>query len=87
MDDNENGYDDQFNDGIFRASRSASRLERPNKWPKSVSEMRRHTFYGRQGMPTANTRSHTYYGGQGMSTAYDTAHIAYVARSNPYWPV
>lgn len=79
------GYDDQFNDGLFRSTLNASRLERPRMWPKSVSEMRHHTSYGGQGMPVENMRNNTSYGGQGMSNAYDTAHIVYAARPGYQW--
>jgi hypothetical protein len=58
------GFDDQFNDGLFHMSLNNSRLERPHLWPKSVSEMRRHTFYG----------------GQGMTKDHDTNHNTYVVR-------
>jgi hypothetical protein len=37
------GYDDQFNDGVMRASLSTSTRARPDMWPKSASEMSRHT--------------------------------------------
>lgn len=58
------GFDDQFNDGLFRTSLNNSRLERPRMWPKSVSEMRHHTSYG----------------GQVMSSNHDTGHSAYMVR-------
>jgi len=57
------GYDDQF-DGHHRISLHNSRRERPDKWPKSVSEMRHHTSYG----------------GQGMDVRHDTGHSVYMAR-------
>jgi hypothetical protein len=63
MGDNQ-GFDEQFNDGLFRTSLNNSRLTRPHMWPKSVSEMRRHTFYG----------------GQGMSSNHDIGHSAYMVR-------
>jgi hypothetical protein len=45
------GFDDQFNEGIFQASlHNTSRL-RPHMWPKSTSEMRRYTSYDWQGLP------------------------------------
>jgi hypothetical protein len=58
------GFDDNFNDGVFRASLRTTRQSRPNLWPKSVSEMRRHTFYG----------------GQGMSNGHDTGHCDYMVQ-------
>jgi hypothetical protein len=58
------GFDDQFNDGLFRTSLNNTRLERPRMWPKSVSEMRQHTSYG----------------GQGMSSNHDTGHSTYMVR-------
>ena len=60
----ENSYDDQFNDGLFRTTLHASRRDRPGMWPKSVSEM----------------RGHTSYGGQGMALGHDTAHSRYMER-------
>ena len=65
------GFDDQFNDGLFRTSLNNSRLKRPHMWPKSVSEM----------------RSHTAYGGQGMSGSHDTGHSTYIAQRPyaPLW--
>jgi hypothetical protein len=45
------GYDDQFDDGVFRASRIIGARNRPNQWPKSTSEMRGYTDYGFGGMP------------------------------------
>jgi hypothetical protein len=56
------GYDDMFNDGLFRSSFRASHLRRPNMWPKSVSEM----------------RVYTSYGGQGMSLGHDTGHSTFM---------
>ncbi len=44
------GFDDQFNDGLFVTSLHTSIRQRPRMWPKSVSEMRGHTDYGNQGM-------------------------------------
>jgi len=60
----EQGYDDQFNDGLFQTTLHASRRERPDMWPKSVSEM----------------RNHTSYGGQGMTPGHETGHSDYVGR-------
>lgn len=37
------GYDDQFNDGVLRVALSTSSRSRPDAWPKSASEMSRHT--------------------------------------------
>jgi hypothetical protein len=54
-------FDDQFNDGIFRTSLNASRLERPKMWPKSVSEMRPHTSYGEQAMHSNHETGHSAY--------------------------
>jgi hypothetical protein len=58
------GFDDQFDDGLFRTNRNNSALRRPRMWPKSVSEM----------------RGKTNYGGQGMSQSWDTALSDFSAR-------
>jgi hypothetical protein len=50
--------DDQFNDGIFKASFSAGKRERPAGWPKSVSEMRGHTAFGTQGLADRDDTGH-----------------------------
>lgn len=50
MDGEAQGYDDQFNDGNFAASARISARSRPQKWPKSTSEMRNHTDFGFGGM-------------------------------------
>ena len=60
MADNQ-GFDDQFNDGLFRTSLNNTRLERPRMWPKSVSEMRHHTEYGSQGMTGAPDTGHSEF--------------------------
>jgi hypothetical protein len=60
MADNQ-GFDDQFNDGLFRTSLNNSRLERPRMWPKSVSEMRNYTEYGGQGMTGAPNTGHSEF--------------------------
>jgi len=39
------GFDDQFDDGLFHATLHGSRRERPDQWPRSVSEMRGHTAH------------------------------------------
>lgn len=62
--DGSQGFDDQFDDGLLRTNLNNSRLERPRMWPKSVSEMRRYTSYG----------------GQGMSGNHDTGHSTYMTR-------
>jgi hypothetical protein len=59
--DNGEGFDDQFNDGVFRNSLNNSRLTRPQMWPKSVSEMRVHTSFAGQGMPTQNEAAHSEF--------------------------
>lgn len=58
---NNQGFDEQFNDGLFRTSLNNSRLERPRMWPKSVSEMRHHTEYGSQGMTGVSDTGHSSY--------------------------
>ena len=63
MGDNQ-GFDDQFNDGVFRTALHTSKLTRPKMWPKAVSEMRKHTSYG----------------GQGMAANHDTGHSNYMVR-------
>lgn len=55
------GFDDQFNDGIFGASLYTSRLSRPHKWPRSVSEMRNYTTFWGQGMPGGHDTGHTVF--------------------------
>jgi hypothetical protein len=50
----EQGYDDQFDDGVFRSTLHASARQRPCMWPRSVSEMRNHTTYWWQGMPAGH---------------------------------
>ena len=55
------GYDDQFNDGLFRTTYHTSKQERPKMWPKSVSEMRHHTSYGGQGMARSNDAAYSEY--------------------------
>lgn len=42
--------DDQFNDGVFLRTMNTSNVVRPNVWPKSVSEMRKHTSYTSQNL-------------------------------------
>ena len=44
------GFDDQFNDRVFRTTFHNSKQYRPRLWPKSVSEMRPYTSYANQGM-------------------------------------
>jgi len=44
------GYDDQFNDGVVRASVRTSSLRRPDLWPVSASEMGRRVAYQDAGM-------------------------------------
>jgi hypothetical protein len=41
----EQGYDDHFNQGMFRNSLHNSVQARPKKWPRSVSEMGSYTDY------------------------------------------
>lgn len=43
------GFDDMFNEGLFQAGLHNSKTTRPQKWPKSTSEMGRHTSYTEQG--------------------------------------
>lgn len=62
---NEQGFDDQFNEGLFRTTLNNTRLERPGQWPRSVSEMRHHTSYG----------------GEAMTNKHDAEHSAYVVRT------
>jgi len=45
MCDEEQGYDDQFDEGMLRASRLAGQYARPTKWPRSTSEMRDQTVF------------------------------------------
>lgn len=52
-------FDDQFNDGLFRTTLSVSSLNRPNVWPKSVSEMRGHTSFDGQGISASSETSHS----------------------------
>jgi hypothetical protein len=42
------GFDEMFNEGLFRAGLHNSTASRPTKWPKSTSEMGRHTSYTEQ---------------------------------------
>lgn len=58
------GYDDQFDGGLFRVGLHASARAQPRMWPKSVSEMRRHTSYG----------------GQGLAPGYETSHSDFMRR-------
>lgn len=44
------GYDDAFNDGLFRGAVSAGSRGTPHNWPRSVSELRGRTHYLGQGM-------------------------------------
>ena len=53
------GFDDQFNDGLFKTTLHNSSLRRPSMWPKSVSEMRHHTSYAGQGMPREQDTGHS----------------------------
>lgn len=57
---------DDYSDGIFAAGRHNTQLTRPEKWPSSVSEMRKHTSYANQGMS--------------MAAGYDTAHQTYAEK-------
>lgn len=57
----EKGYDDQFNDGLFRVTRSTSKMARPMQWPLSVSELRGRTDYGAQGMHADHDVAHSNY--------------------------
>jgi hypothetical protein len=65
------GFDDAFNDGLFRTSLSASIRKRPERWPKSPSEMRRYTDYSLNGHLHEDTG------------AYETAHSDFQLR-RPY---
>jgi len=48
---NDAGFDDLFDGPSFKASvRLSQPSRRPQMWPKSASEMRRHTSYGGQGI-------------------------------------
>ncbi len=53
------GFDDEFNDGIFNIALRGTSRSRPQKWPGSVSEMRKHTSYANQGMPRDDGASDT----------------------------
>lgn len=53
------GYDDQFDNGIFRTSLHASARGRPTQWPKSTSEMRAYTDYGFGGMSEGHDTWHS----------------------------
>jgi hypothetical protein len=46
----ETGFDDQFDDGLFQTAVHNGRRERPDMWPKSVSEMRTSTTFTDHGM-------------------------------------
>lgn len=48
MGDDQEGYDDMFNDGLFATTLRTTKRERPHMWPKSASEMRPHTTYTEQ---------------------------------------
>lgn len=45
------GFDDMFNEGLFKAGFHNSKTSRPDKWPKSTSEMGRHTSYAEGSAP------------------------------------
>ena len=53
------GFDDQFNDGVFRSSFLNNRNARPDMFPLSVSEMRRHTNFDKQGVDCVDCKSET----------------------------
>jgi len=61
----EQGYDDQFNDGLFRKAVHISQRERPAMWPTNVTGMRRHTSHEQGG---------------GAAFGRDTAHSNYRCR-------
>jgi len=58
------GFDNMFNDGLFRTGLHTSIRARPPMWPAAVTEMRKHTFYG----------------GQGMSSNHDVGYSTYVTK-------
>ena len=58
------GFDNMFNDGLCKTGLHTSIRARPLMWPASMTEMRKHTFYG----------------GQGMSTNHDVGHSTYVTK-------
>ena len=55
------GFDDQFNDGLFTTGFHASVRRCPRQWPKSVSEMRQHTSYEGQGMDDTSESAYSDY--------------------------
>lgn len=57
----EQGYDDQFNDGLFQATVRNGKRDRPGMWPKSVSEMRQHTQYTGQGPAPDREDAHSNF--------------------------
>ena len=73
------GFDEMVNDGIFDASRRFGVQAAPDLWPKSVSEMRRHTNHTEQGMS--------------RNSAWETGHSQRLARGfseqprfyQPFW--
>jgi hypothetical protein len=55
------GFDNMFNDGLFKTGLRTSIRQRPSKWPAAVTEMRKHTFYGGQGMSKDHDVGHSTY--------------------------
>ncbi len=60
----EQGFDEQFNDGLFMTSRHITRRSRPAKWPKSVSEMRAGTTFEAQGLSSQHEENRNSYIGK-----------------------
>ena len=82
----EQGYDDQFNDGLFQATVHNGRRDRPGKWPKSVSEMRQHTVYTGQNSVPDRGDAHSNFMTRRQSTRegfeYGRAYSPRRARAN-----
>lgn len=60
MCDEEHGYDDQFDDAVFYASKGGN-TSRPAQWPRSASEMRGQTVIMNESMDDRSDAGHSNY--------------------------
>jgi hypothetical protein len=83
------GYDDQFDDGLFQTSLHASARCRPTQWPRSTSEMRGYTDYGFGGMPEGHDTGYSDYMSRRPYNAVNTVNNAYATPPAvfqvPFW--
>lgn len=58
------GFDDQFDNGMFRSNLRNGVNRRPQAWPKSVSGMRGMSLYEGQNMPLGGEAAHSEFIGR-----------------------